>query len=800
MPSHERPLAASGGRRIGRAQAMTRLASPIEAIGGDYEVVVVGSGYGGAIAASRMARAGRRVCLLERGKELQPGDYPDAMTEALAELQVDSKEGHLGKRTALYDFRRNEDMNVFQGCGLGGTSLVNANVALPAEDRVFDDERWPQPLRGRPSALDEGYRRAREMLRPAPFPDEFPELKKLEALKTAGAYLGGDFYRPPIAVNFRDGVNHVGVYQPACPLVGDCVTGCNYGAKNTTLMNYLPDARNHGAEIYTEVSVRSLEPRDGGWLVHYDVLDAGREKFGAPELFVRADVVILGAGSLGSTEILLRSAQRGLALSPHVGQRFTGNGDVIGFGYNCDEPILGIGFGDHAVGELPPVGPCITGIVDMRENPALDSGMVIEEGVAPGAISALLARVFPVAAKAFGADTDAGLLDFVGERARELESMVGGAYRGALSNTMTYLVMTHDDSGGRMRLEDDRLRIDWPGVGRQAIFQTVHERLLRATEALGGTYMKNPIWSQLLGQDLVTVHPLGGCPMAEEAASGVVNQKGQVFSGPSGSDVHDGLYVCDGAIVPRSLGVNPLLTISALAERCCELLAADRGWRIEYALPSAAPAAPPAPAPSPARPGVKFTETMRGYFSTAVTDDFERAAERGRADESPLRFTLTIVADDLDRLIEDDRHEARIVGSVEAPALSDHPLTATDGLFNLFVADPADADTRRMRYRMKLSSQEGKSFYFEGFKIARDDLGPDMWTDLTTLFITVHEGDSDAAPVLGRGILRIRPDDFIKQLTTMAATDAEGARARLAATGRFGAHFAASIKDVYGAF
>ncbi len=456
---------------------MTRLASPIESIASDYEVVVVGSGYGGAIAASRMARAGRRVCLLERGKELQPGEYPDAMTEALTELQVDSKEGHLGKATGMYDFRRNEDMNVLLGCGLGGTSLINANVALPAEDRVFDDERWPEPLCGQPSALDDGYRRAREMLRPAPYPEEFPELKKLGALKTAGAYLEGDFYRPPIAVNFKEGVNHVGVHQPACPLVGDCVTGCNYGAKNTTLMNYLPDARNHGAEIYVEVSVRRLERRDGGWLVHYDVLDAGREKFAAPELFIRADVVILGAGALGSTEILLRSAEHGLPLSERVGERFTGNGDVLGFGYNCDEPILGIGFGDHAVGELPPVGPCITGIVDMREHPTLDSGMVIEEGVAPGALSVLLARVFPVAAKVFGTDTDEGLLDFVGERGRELESMVGGGYRGALNNTMVYLVMTHDDSGGFMRLDDDRVRIEWPGVGRQAIFQTVHERL-----------------------------------------------------------------------------------------------------------------------------------------------------------------------------------------------------------------------------------------------------------------------------------------------------------------------------------
>lgn len=773
---------------------MIRLASPIEAIGPAYDAVVVGSGYGGAIAASRMARAGRRVCVLERGRELQPGEYPDAMTEALAEFQVDSKEGHVGRPTGLYDFRRNDDMNVFLGCGLGGTSLVNANVALRAEDRVFDDSRWPEPLRGDASALEEGYRRATEMLKPAPLPEEVPELKKLEAMKTAGAYLDGNFYRPPIAVNFKDGVNHVGVHQRACQLVGDCVTGCNYAAKNTVLMNYLPDARNHGAEIYTQVRVSRVEPREGRWLVHYQVLEAGREKFDAPEMFVWADLVVLGAGSLGSTEILLRSAEQGLSVSEQLGERFTGNGDVLGFGYDCDSPMLAIGFGDHAVGELPPVGPCITGIIDMREQPELDQGMVIEEGVIPGALSVLMAKVFPLAAKVAGTDTDEGVLDFFRERARELESLVGGAYRGALNNTLTYLVMTHDDAGGRMHLEDGRLRIDWPGVGRQPIFQAVHERLLEATRALGGTYVKNPIWTQLLGQDLVTVHPLGGCVMGDDAAGGVVNHKGQVFSG-EGTAVHAGLYVCDGAIVPRSVGVNPFLTISALAERCCEHLAADRGWVIDYTLPSAPRADVAAP-----RPGVKFTETMTGFLSTAVTDDYEQAAARGREDGSPFTFTFTIIADDLDRMLEDEQHQARIVGTVEAPALSGQPLTATDGVFNLFVSDPADPAMRRMRYRVKLTSSEGKAFYFEGFKVVRDDPGFDMWADTTTLYITVHEGESEAGAVLGRGILRIRPQDFMKQLTTMEATNVKGPRERLAATGRFGASFMGSLKDVYGAF
>ena len=176
--------------------------------------------------------------------------------------------------------------------------------------------------------------------------------------------------------------------------------------------------------------------------------------------------------------------------------------------------------------------------------------------------------------------------------------------------------------------------MDWKGVGSQPIFARVSGLLERATAGLGGTYVRNPIWTKLFGHDLVTVHPLGGCPMGEDAASGVVDHKGRVFAGTAGEEVHDGLYVMDGSIIPRSLGVNPLFTISAVAERACALMAQDRGWTLPYDLPSRPPQ-PPRPA---ARTGVRFTETMRGFFSTAVTDDFERADEQGRQDKLDVRL------------------------------------------------------------------------------------------------------------------------------------------------------------------
>ena len=193
---------------------MARLASPVETLKEYYPVVVIGSGYGAAIAASRLARAGKQVCVLERGREFQPGEYPNRSTEAVGEMQAHTPEvPQVGSRTGLYDFHIHPDINVFVGCGLGGTSLVNANVALRAEPRVFDDPRWPRELRNRQPAdqtleidhatpLEKGYTLAEEMLKPNPYPQDGPELPKLSALEKSAQHLGQKFYRPPVNVNF----------------------------------------------------------------------------------------------------------------------------------------------------------------------------------------------------------------------------------------------------------------------------------------------------------------------------------------------------------------------------------------------------------------------------------------------------------------------------------------------------------------------------------------------------------------------------------------------------------------------
>src|SRR5262249_12298562 len=150
-----------------------------------------------------------------------------------------------------------------------------------------------------------------------------------------------------------------------------------------------------------------------------------------------------------------------------------------------------------------------------------------------------------------GVGTGHGWWDELRRKAREVESEVSGPYSGAVANTLFMLVMAYDDSTGRMFLRDDRLRVDWPGLGEQEQFAKASAKMLQIAEALGGTYLKDPIWTALTDHSLVSGHPLGGCAMADNADGGVVNHKGQVFNGGAvNADVHRGLYVMDGSVVP----------------------------------------------------------------------------------------------------------------------------------------------------------------------------------------------------------------------------------------------------------
>lgn len=553
------------------------LSSPIDSMRDEYDVVIVGSGYGGGIAASRLSRAGKTVCVLERGAEKQPGDYPDNALSLLEEIQLDSPTGRLGSDVALFDMRYNDTMNVVVGCGLGGTSLINAGICLRPDPAVFANSNWPAALRAE-TALAAYFNRAEAMLKPSPNPAAFLASAKTQALRTGATAVGKTTTPVSILVNFQplpDDKNHVGVTQLPCIGCGDCVSGCNHRAKSTVIMNYLPDAKNHGSAIFTRTRARYVEPAGSGWIVH------GQIAGGDTAFQVKGGVVILAAGTLGSTELLLRSRDKGLAISQQIGSRFSANGDMIGFAYNTGSDINGIGLGSRKLGDKPPIGPCSTVMVDWRDGTDPANGAVMEDGAIPGAVSAFLAPALATASAFLGTGASQNLWDELKQKARAAESELDGPYTGAIANTLFLLCMAYDDSRGRMFLRDDRLRVDWPGLGQQPQFGTASAKIRGIAESLGGTYVQDPVWSKLTGHSMISGHPLGGCPMADDAGRGVVNHKSQVFSGMTGgSDVHTGLYVMDGSVVPTALGVNPLFTISALAERSCDELARDYGWTI----------------------------------------------------------------------------------------------------------------------------------------------------------------------------------------------------------------------------
>ena len=157
------------------------LASPLSAIKPAYDVVVIGSGYGGGVAASRLARAGQRVCVIEKGKEFPTGSFPSRLPELRRELQLNGGKLRSGSRTGLFDFRLGADIHVLVGCGLGGGSLINAGVALKPDARVFADPVWPEELSA-DGLLELGFKRAAAMLRPSRYANA-PELTKFRALE-----------------------------------------------------------------------------------------------------------------------------------------------------------------------------------------------------------------------------------------------------------------------------------------------------------------------------------------------------------------------------------------------------------------------------------------------------------------------------------------------------------------------------------------------------------------------------------------------------------------------------------------
>ncbi len=364
------------------------------------DVLIIGSGYGGAVAAARLASAQRAadardavVWLLERGAERARGDFPSRFAELPGDVRfsMQNGEGPRGRELGLLDLRLGGDVNVLLGNGLGGGSLINANVMVRAPDAFWTDHAWPAGIDR--AAMTQPYDDAEAMLQPQPFPGTH-DLGKLRALR---GLAGGDCSLPPLAVAWQAGTSAAGVPMAACTLCGDCLTGCNVGAKGSLDTSYLAWGAQRGVQMFNGVSVLSLARPDhgDGWQVTWLPTDRQLRRDDETLPPIRARRVLLAAGSLGSTEILLRSRRDGLRFSDQLGRRFSMNGTTVAAGLDHAERI-----GAVADPETDPArpgerwaGPTICGLAEVPADGPGRPGFVVEEFAVPGALRRVFAEV-----------------------------------------------------------------------------------------------------------------------------------------------------------------------------------------------------------------------------------------------------------------------------------------------------------------------------------------------------------------------------------------------------------------------
>ena len=317
-----------------------------------FDAVVVGSGFGGSVMAYRLAEAGLSVCLLERGKAYPPGSFPRSPYK-MRENVWDPSEGLHG----LYDFWSFHRVHALVASGLGGGSLIYANVLLRKDEKWFvkEDpgegglEYWPLTR----ADLDPHYDRVEGMLRPEKYPfdkEPYSGTSKTRAFHEAARKIGLEPFLPDLAVAFappageepvpgepirEERENLHGRTRQTCRLCGECDVGCNYGSKNTLDFNYLSEAKRLGAELRTGCEVESFEPHSGGaggYSIRYREHPISPEHGGSGEPRARtvtAERLILSAGAIGSTYLLLRNRSAFPRISKALGTRFCGNGDYL---------------------------------------------------------------------------------------------------------------------------------------------------------------------------------------------------------------------------------------------------------------------------------------------------------------------------------------------------------------------------------------------------------------------------------------------------------------------------------------
>lgn len=519
----------------------------------DFDAIVIGSGFGGSVSACRLAEAGARIVVLERGRRWDKTSYPRGLDDDWIWDQRDPV-----ARNGWLDLRIFRHMAVAQGAAVGGGSLIYANVSAVPPRETFDLG-WPPEITW--DALAPHYATVGRVMNVQCLPDgQWTERMKLMK-EGADAIGAGDRWRKlELAVSFSPAwhygledavdprhserfVNAHGVEQGTCVHLANCDLGCDVDAKNTLDRNYLAIAETHGADVRANHLATVIEPAPGGYRVHFDRIDGGRRRPGS----LTAGRVILAAGSLGSTELLLRCRDLHRTLpnvSPFLGRSWSSNGDFLTPDFHADRR------------PEPSRGPTISSAIDFLDRSVDGQSFWIQDGGFPDLFANWLREG-----------------EAAHPKVRRLLKMIRTRLmaHGPVDHVMPWFAQGVDAADGTLSLKrrwwlfgPHDLSLRWQIGKSRAVMDAIvamHKRLATAT---GGHPVVPPTWTLL--KFLVTPHPLGGCNMGTGPESGVVDHRGELFGYP-------GLSVLDGAIVPEAVGVNPSRTIAALAERAMAELA-----------------------------------------------------------------------------------------------------------------------------------------------------------------------------------------------------------------------------------
>jgi cholesterol oxidase len=780
------------------------------------DAVVIGSGFGGAVTAYRLAESGLSVILLERGQAYPPDSFPRTPAE-MSRAFWDPAAGLHG----MFDVWRFSGCDSVVSSGLGGGSLIYANVLLRKDEHWFvqDDplphggfESWPVTR----SDLDPHYDEVERMLGATPYPLEvapYAATRKTRAMQDAAAELGLPWQLPPLAVSFAPAPgaapgpglpivdppygNLHGRQRTTCRLCGECDIGCNIGAKNSLDYNYLSAARHHGADLRTAHEVRAIRPRPASgyevdYIRHEPSGESGPGGAAAPPAgTIVCERLVLAAGTYGTSYLLLRNRAQFPGLSSALGTRFSGNGDVLTFLINARDRS-----GTRPLDASR--GPVITSAIrlsDQHDTPAgTGRGAYLEDGGYPAFVDWLVE-----AADVLGETRR--LAQFVLERchaivarapdpslSKEISDLIG---TDSLSvGSLPLLGMGRDVPDGVLRLRGDRLDLVWSTATSEAYFERVNAAMRRIAAVLGARCVNNPMW---MSKRIITAHPVGGAPMGRDPSVGVCDPYGEVFGYP-------GLYIADGAAMPGPVGPNPSLTIAALADRMATRLldkppATTVGGADLVRAGAAADPEPGPPARDPDRTWLSFSEEMSGTCFPGASNGGSAAV--ARLVQEPLAFRLTITADDLERFLDEPEHSARAEGWIYAASIGGRRQIQR-GWFNLF-APTGVPDRRLMWYRLHFDSALGQPRTLIGWKNVWHGALTRIWPDTSTLYFRLLAGhvaaeEDDQARILAAGTLHLHITDFVRELTTIRV---EGPHCA-AGMERFGRFFAGQLWDVYG--